>query len=216
MAGKSGHHSHSRPEFASCSGQTPRCAGAWILAFQLPSFYLRIARPPLRRAFRCRHPPRPDCSGYSALRRPHAALGTTQGVRASIVTRTATNRMANMVRRKPSFIFALHPSQRGPSVAVAATLAQRSRRYCDPAHLQRRASRSPQEFCVWVVGTERGFRANETAERLAESAGRYRRYSHPTPTHTRSLSAAPADSPNRPHSIAELGRLRPTSEANRS
>ena len=31
----------------------------------------------------------------------------------------------------------LHSSQRGPSVAGTATLAQRFRRYCDLAHLQR-------------------------------------------------------------------------------
>jgi hypothetical protein len=29
----------------------------------------------------------------------------------------------------------LHASQRGSSIAGAATLAQRSRRYCDPGHM---------------------------------------------------------------------------------
>ena len=68
---------------------------------------------------------------------------TTHGVRASIVTRTATIRMADMVRRKASFIFAL-PSKPAPIIRrCVGTLAQRSCRYRDPAHLQRGAINGP-------------------------------------------------------------------------
>jgi hypothetical protein len=90
-------------------------------------------------------------AGLSCCRYLPRGGPTTQGVRASIVTRTATNRMADMVRRKASFIFAIFalPSKPAPIIRrCAGTLAQRSCRYRDPAHLQRPNPRSsPQGFC---------------------------------------------------------------------